>query len=114
MKIHFYKIAIRNFLKKFFDRLKGPVDPTGNYPSRRHILDSFSAEYRILSISGPDHNPSFEIEVRINGKAVATGRANKRKIAESKAAKAALEAIQQGGFPHSGTQNNAKEETTAV
>lgn len=105
------------FLGLLLKRYPNPADlladlnPKGNLQEYTQQTLGCQPEYRVLSISGPDHNPSFEIEVRINGKAVATGRANKRKIAESKAAKAALELIRLGTFPHSNTRKNPEEES---
>ncbi len=105
------------FLGLLLNRYPNPADlladlnPKGNLQEYTQQHLGCQPEYRILSISGPDHNPCFEIEVLINGKAVATGRANKRKLAESKAAKAALERIHQETNSLSGTQKNEKEET---
>ena len=112
---------VRNiFLGLLLNRYPNPADlladlnPKGNLQEYTQQRLGCQPEYRVLSVSGPDHNPSFEIEVLIHGKAVATGRANKRKIAESKAARAALERIQQGTFPFSVPPENAKEETNAI
>jgi ribonuclease-3 len=48
-----------------------------------------SPTYEILDISGPDHEPVFNVEVKV-GKISATGEAGNRKLAESTAAKNAL------------------------
>ena len=48
-------------------------------------------EYTIIKESGPDHNKSFEAEVSLNGKVLATGKGKSKKEAEMQAAKKALE-----------------------
>ena len=48
-------------------------------------------EYIIIKESGPDHNKSFEAEVALNGKILATGKGKSKKEAEMQAAKKALE-----------------------
>ena len=48
-------------------------------------------EYTIIKESGPDHNKSFEAEVALNGKVLATGKGKSKKEAEMQAAKKALE-----------------------
>lgn len=48
-------------------------------------------EYIIIKESGPDHNKSFEAEVALNGKVLATGKGKSKKEAEMQAAKKALE-----------------------
>ena len=48
-------------------------------------------EYTIIKESGPDHNKSFEAEVALNGKMLATGKGKSKKEAEMQAAKKALE-----------------------
>ncbi len=48
-------------------------------------------EYLTVEVSGPDHNPSYTVEVLIKGKSMGKGSAAKRKAAESAAAKVALD-----------------------
>ena len=48
-------------------------------------------KYTIIKESGPDHNKSFEAEVSLNGKTLATGKGKSKKEAEMEAAKKALE-----------------------
>ena len=50
-------------------------------------------EYEIIKESGPDHNKSFEAQVRFNGKVLARGKGKSKKEAEMHAAKKALEEI---------------------
>ena len=48
-------------------------------------------EYEIIKESGPDHDKSFEAQVRFNGKVLAKGSGKSKKGAEMQAAKKALE-----------------------
>ena len=50
-------------------------------------------EYEITKESGPDHDKSFEAQVRFNGKILAKGSGKSKKGAEMQAAKKALEKI---------------------
>lgn len=49
--------------------------------------------YRILEASGPDHEKHFRIEVVVEGRSMGTGEGPSRRVAETEAAAAALEAI---------------------
>ena len=46
--------------------------------------------YHMVSQSGPDHNKSFEMEVRLNGVAIGSGSGRSKKEAEQMAARAAI------------------------
>ena len=48
-------------------------------------------EYKIIKQTGPDHDKTFEAEVSLNGKKLATGVGKSKKEAEMKAAQKALE-----------------------
>lgn len=48
-------------------------------------------EYDIINEAGPDHNKTFEAEVKLNGKILATGKGKTKKQAEMDAARGALE-----------------------
>ena len=50
-------------------------------------------EYTIIKEMGPDHDKSFEAEVKCNGKKLATGIGKSKKQAEMKAAQKALETM---------------------
>lgn len=50
-------------------------------------------EYEIINETGPDHNKSFEAEVKCNGKILATGKGKSKKEAQMQAAKKALEKL---------------------
>ena len=50
--------------------------------------------YELVSESGPDHDKSFTVELRLNGKVVGRGTGSSKKRAEQDAARAALETLQ--------------------
>ena len=49
--------------------------------------------YALVGTSGPDHERTFEVEARVNGKAIGHGRGSSKASAEQEAAKAALEQL---------------------
>jgi ribonuclease III len=51
-------------------------------------------KYVTATISGPDHQRMFEIEVQINGKAYGRGSGHNKQVAERSAAQAALDTIE--------------------
>lgn len=61
-------------------------------------------EYEILSVSGPSHNPRFEIGVKLNGKIIATAKGSSKKEAEILAAKKALKILKKDD--RKGVKNN--------
>jgi ribonuclease-3 len=57
--------------------------------SRWHV----APEYRLVVASGPDHAKVFEVEVIVNDKVVGTGIGKSKKLAETEAARRALEKL---------------------
>ncbi len=49
--------------------------------------------YHLLQASGPDHAKIFEVEVRMNGKALAIATGSSKKEAEQNAARAAIQSV---------------------
>ena len=49
------------------------------------------SNYKIIKETGPDHDKTFEAQVSLNGKKLATGVGKSKKEAEMQAAKKALE-----------------------
>jgi ribonuclease-3 len=49
--------------------------------------------YHLLGTEGPDHAKTFEVEVRMNGKGLASASGNSKKEAEQNAAKAAIHSV---------------------
>ena len=58
-----------------------------------HIKDIGSPSFNIKDISGPDHQKTFEIEVKIDDRSFPTGMGLDKKSAEQTAAKIALEQL---------------------
>ena len=48
-------------------------------------------EYEIINENGPDHNKTFEAQVKCNNTKLATGKGKSKKMAEMEAARKALE-----------------------
>jgi ribonuclease-3 len=53
------------------------------------------AEYRLAGESGPDHQKTFRIEVWANGERLAAAEGSTKKEAEQRAARTALERLEQ-------------------
>lgn len=49
--------------------------------------------YHLIGQSGPDHAKTFEMEVRLNGKSIGSGKGRSKKDAEQAAARCALEVL---------------------
>lgn len=73
------------------------TDEFGDYKSMLQELiqktTQLVPEYEIVQESGPDHNKSFEVIVRINGKVFGQGQGARKKIAENQAAMKAYWAL---------------------
>lgn len=50
--------------------------------------------YRLVSETGPDHNKAFTVEVIVNKKTLGTGTGKNKKLAETEAARLALESLE--------------------
>ncbi len=57
-------------------------------------LGNDSIRYELIEAIGPDHLKKFTVEVWVGGKCMGTGTGNSKKIAEEKAARAALGTLQ--------------------
>ena len=93
--------VLREFAGSFGDV---PVVPKLHNPKGelQEFIQSFSAvppRYRIVSVTGPDHDREFECTVEHDGKELASGRGKSKKTAESAAAVAALEYIKKRRRP---------------
>ena len=78
--------------KKFIiDNLKQEIEIATKHVGEKDYKTVLQEEYTIIKESGPDHNKSFEAEVALNGKMLATGKGKSKKEAEMQAAKKALE-----------------------
>jgi len=87
------------FLRRELRKKLLSIDPTSmigtDYKSalqeRLQAAGAPAPEYAVVEVSGPDHRRSFRIELRIGGRAIATGEGNTIKIAQQDAARFALE-----------------------
>ena len=70
--------------------LKSPKSRLQEYTQRR---SGARPEYRLLEVSGPDHEKSFRIEVWVDGEMLGVGAGASRRIAETDAAAQAIEWI---------------------
>ena len=58
------------------------------------VKGSVEIQYVLINEIGPDHNKSFEVEVKCNGKTLAQGKGRSKKLAQMDAAKNAIEKMQ--------------------
>lgn len=76
------------------DRQRKLID----YKSRlQHLIQSRQQQtpvYQITQTSGPSHEPLFTAEVRVGGTVLGRGRGKSKKIAETEAARSALEQLE--------------------
>jgi len=66
------------------------------------------AEYRLAGESGPDHQKTFFVEVRVRGECLASAEGSTKKEAEQRAARSALEKLQ-----HTGAEQGERVEPNA-
>jgi len=85
--------VVERLLAPLFDQGVLARDPKTElqqlFQSRRR-----TPQYKVLSVAGPDHARSFEVEVRLDGFPLGRGSGRSKKEAEQAAARAALEAPQ--------------------
>lgn len=89
----FLKILAQEFPEP--SRMLRDLNPKGalqEYTQRKY---GRQPEYHLVSVTGPDHNPVFRVEVRVHNIVIAFAEANKRKTAESIAAHEALNMLQE-------------------
>ena len=68
-------------------------NPKGELQQLTQATNGALPEYRLVTSSGPDHEPEFVVEVWIDGQLMGTGRANRKQTAEKKAALSALQTL---------------------
>ncbi|MGD1895537.1 MAG: ribonuclease III [Phormidesmis sp.] len=91
---------VKAYVFPFFDTVvaaageQGAKDEKTRLQEWAHRTTGEAPEYVDVESSGPDHDKSFVIEVRIAGKAYAQGRGKSKKKAQKAAAKAALSKIE--------------------
>lgn len=90
--------------KKFIDKsLKEAIEIASHHVGEKdyktvlqeklQVHGEVKIEYILVNEIGPDHDKSFEFEVRCNGKKLATGVGKSKKIAQMEAARKAIEGI---------------------
>ena len=81
----------RNFILPFITEGK-TADPDYKTKLQELVQEKPGAvlRYAVVGQSGPDHDKTFEVEVTLNGKPLATGKGRSKKAAEQQAAKQAL------------------------
>lgn len=84
----------KEFLLKQYDESEFNLVDIIDYKSK--VLEMFGAnsvQFKTIKKSGPDHKPVFTISLIINGKAVASAKAEKKLSAEQKCSKMFLSSI---------------------
>ena len=67
--------------------------PKSQLQERTQRLAGERPAYRLVEVSGPDHERVFQIDVSVGGEVVGRGAGSSRRIAETTAARAALDAL---------------------
>jgi ribonuclease III len=90
--------AVKKFIQPGIEmadkQLKDPfdtLDPKSRLQQWSQGINLGLPKYHIMAIHGPEHQRIFEIEVQVNGKTIGYGIGASKQIAESSAAQAALQ-----------------------
>lgn len=82
---------IRRFLLERMDEVREAIrDHKTRLQELVQRRSGQTLSYHLIGESGPDHNKSFQMEVRLNGVAIGTGTGRSKKEAEQMAARAAI------------------------
>lgn len=91
---------VRNFVLDQFEAVLHGIDagqfvgnPKGELQEILQSEANASPEYRVLDASGPDHDRTFVCAVRYEGRELARGEGKSKKLAETAAAAAAINAL---------------------
>ena len=96
-----YDEAEKFILSVFTKEIPDPRDMLATLNPKGLLQEYAQAEcgktptYQILQVSGPQHEPCFEVAVFLDGKQLGTGKAQNRKNAEQAAALAALQHLKE-------------------
>ena len=96
-----YDEAEKFILSVFTKEIPDPRDMLATLNPKGILQEYAQAEcgktptYQILQVSGPQHEPCFEVAVFLDGEQLATGRAQNRKSAEQAAALAAVRLLKE-------------------
>lgn len=69
------------------------LNPKGALQEYTQRLGAGVPQYRIVSVSGPDHDPLYTVELSVKGRVISVAVASSRKLAEREAARSALEIL---------------------
>jgi ribonuclease-3 len=89
------RFVLNHFQDAFGELSEIPIleNPKGELQELLQAASSEAPQYRVISTTGPDHDPVFECTVHHAGVELARGRGKSKKAAESDAALAALRAL---------------------
>ena len=94
-------LAVRKVIIKLFDAGLKTVEKDKNQINCKNDLQSILHSrrmpdpiYKIVSTSGPEHNKTFEVEIRVNNNVLGSGKGLSKKEAEMNAATAAIEKLE--------------------
>lgn len=86
--------AAKKFVLPFIESVGAENEPFSDYKTiLQEVIQQNpgeTLEYVLMSASGPDHDKSFEFEVRLNSNVIGHGNGSSKKRAEQQAAKEAL------------------------
>jgi ribonuclease-3 len=92
--------TIQRFIHPMFEQVSEQIILSSDSRDPKSRLQEWSQGQRLgipkyvtVTISGPDHQRMFEVEVQINSKAYGHGNGHNKQVAERAAAQAALDAI---------------------
>jgi ribonuclease-3 len=68
-------------------------NPKGRLQELTQERQGAAPVYEVLAVTGPEHEPQFEVAVKLEGETVAVARAGNRRLAEKEAARLALERL---------------------
>jgi ribonuclease-3 len=88
------KFIHKNLLNDIDVKIKEPLkDDKSILQETVQAKGGFAPKYKVIKISGPDHDKEFTVEVFVNGKSAGEGKGHNKSQAEQNAAKVALERI---------------------
>ncbi len=82
-----------NIFNPIYDNISTLIEddnPKGTLQEHTQKKLNSKPDYSITNMEGPQHNPTYIVDVKINGNIVGTGKGANKKIAEAEAAKSAL------------------------
>ena len=85
---------VNNHWRELIDKnVAPPKDSKTKLQEFSHSLGLGTPQYKVISRTGSEHEPIFEVEVSLDGKKKATGKGRSKKLAEFDAARAMLEIV---------------------